>query len=393
MSKPAVDRCGSRRQRVIVSRAFIAAPGFTGFDRYQYNRMQEGTIRAMAHAAPNNARFSRRALLSGLGAAAGVLWLCTASAQEPLPPRLQLPLRCTPNADCWIAKHVDLDPGPGVRDYACGAMANDRHEGVDFALRDLKAMQQGVDVLAAAGGTVAWVRDGEPDASVRERGKAAVNRRECGNGVALAHGGGWVTQYCHLRQASTRVRKGERVSAGQPLGRVGLSGLTEYPHLHFMALHNNRIVDPFGGETGAGCRPAAAPLWQADVLARLPYRRGVIYNLGFSGGLPTVEEVRTGNARAATLPADTAKLAMWVEVFAVAPGDVLVLKMYAPDGRTLMEQKFPFERQQARVLRSVAGTSKTGRWPPGVYRGEAVMQLGAGPASPAPAVEARVELR
>src|SRR5258706_7526145 len=76
-------------------------------------------------------------------------------------PGFSLPLRCTPGSDCWIANHVDLDPGPGVRDYTCARFSYDGHNGTDFALRDLNAMAEGVAVLAAAAGRVLRARNGE----------------------------------------------------------------------------------------------------------------------------------------------------------------------------------------------------------------------------------------
>ncbi len=56
--------------------------------------------------------------------------------------------------------------------------------------------------------------------------------RECGNGVVIAHAGGWETQYCHMAQGGLAVKPDQPVTTGQTLA-VGLSGLTEYPHLHF----------------------------------------------------------------------------------------------------------------------------------------------------------------
>jgi hypothetical protein len=310
------------------------------------------------------------------------LFTAGATAQQGEAPRLQLPMQCEPNRNCWIANHVDLDPGPAARDYACGAVTYEKHTGVDFALRDLATMQQGVAVLAAAGGTVSGVRDGVADANVREQGREAVAGRECGNGVALDHGGGWTTQYCHLRQGSVRVRKGEHVAAGQPFGLVGMSGLSEYPHLHFALRQGKRVVDPFGGVEGAACAPAGTARWSPETLAQLPYRRGVVYNLGFADGIPPIEQVRGGTGRASELPTAGTKLTLWVEAFAVVPGDTLWLRIYAPDGRKLSEKKVVFDRRQARIFRAI-GSKDGARWPAGVYRGEAVMVL-AGRAQPEP---------
>jgi murein DD-endopeptidase MepM/ murein hydrolase activator NlpD len=142
---------------------------------------------------------------------------------------LALPLDCAPGRDCWVVNYVDTDPGATARDYRCGHMTYGGHNGTDFAVRDLKAMADGVRVLAAAAGVVRATRDGEPDENVRTRGGDAIEGRECGNGVRIEHAGGWSTQYCHLRAGSVSVKRGDTVAAGAPLGLLGLSGKTEFP--------------------------------------------------------------------------------------------------------------------------------------------------------------------
>jgi hypothetical protein len=129
--------------------------------------------------------------------------------------QLALPIDCVPGADCWVLRYVDHDPGPGVRDYMCGGVSGDGHNGTDIAIRDLAAMAAGVQVRAAAAGVVDALRDGMADTSVDEIGRAAVGGKECGNGIRLAHGGGWTTWYCHLRRGSL-IKQGDRVEAGQP---------------------------------------------------------------------------------------------------------------------------------------------------------------------------------
>ena len=53
-----------------------------------------------------------------------------------------------------------------------------------------------------------------------------------GNHVVIDHGGEF-SFLAHLRQGSVSVKAGDRVSAGQPLGRCGNSGNTTMPHLHY----------------------------------------------------------------------------------------------------------------------------------------------------------------
>lgn len=54
-----------------------------------------------------------------------------------------------------------------------------------------------------------------------------------GNSVVLDLGDGVYAVFAHLRRGSVRVRKGDRVKAGDVLGEVGNSGNSSEPHLHF----------------------------------------------------------------------------------------------------------------------------------------------------------------
>jgi murein DD-endopeptidase MepM/ murein hydrolase activator NlpD len=304
------------------------------------------------------------------------------------PPQLALPLVCTPNQDCWISNHVDLDPGPGARDYRCGSLTYDTHSGTDFAIRDVAAMREGVSVVAAAAGQVSRVRDGVADISVRIAGRASVSGAECGNGVVITHEDGWETQYCHMRHGSLRVKAGEQIVAGQALGLVGMSGLTEYPHLHLTVRHAGRTIDPFRGEgEGAACA-LAAPLWRAETAAQLPYAPGVVYNAGFSSEPPDEAAVRAGAYRkTGPLRADAAVLGIYAEVFAVLPGDVLELRIVAPDGSSLTTQRFEVTQRQARRFAYVGLRRPAGGWHPGEYRGEVNLIRAAGGVSPASRLE------
>lgn len=68
-------------------------------------------------------------------------------------------------------------------------------------------MQNGVNVIAAAPGTVAGFREGVDDVVYSDENAADVDGIECGNGVVISHGAGWVTQYCHLKKRQHRREK------------------------------------------------------------------------------------------------------------------------------------------------------------------------------------------
>ncbi|MBI2310888.1 MAG: M23 family metallopeptidase [Betaproteobacteria bacterium] len=283
---------------------------------------------------------------------------------------LDLPLQCAPGESCWISNHVDLDPGPGTRDYACGRLTYDGHKGTDFALRDLMAMNEGVAVLAAAAGVVLRTRDGEPDISVRVRGEDAIRGRECGNAVVIEHAGGLETQYCHLRRGSVAVKRGTRVAAGDRIGLVGLSGETEYPHLHVTMRHRGRVIDPFRGTGDAErCGPGDAPLWKPGILASLPYSPGALYNFGVAPVVPSAAAAREGAYRSMVIPAESAVFAVWAEAYGVAAGDSFEIHLDAPDGKPFIRHSQDFVRNQARIFRLVARKRGHDPWPVGTYRG------------------------
>lgn len=101
----------------------------------------------------------------------------------------------------------------------------------------------GDTVYAPCGGTVVAAVDGLADAT------PPLPDREhmAGNHVILDCGGPWIV-LAHLQRESVRVRAGDRVSVGMPLGRVGNSGNTAEPHLHVHAQRPGTAAAPFGGE-------------------------------------------------------------------------------------------------------------------------------------------------
>ncbi|MFO0574323.1 MAG: peptidoglycan DD-metalloendopeptidase family protein [Polyangia bacterium] len=87
----------------------------------------------------------------------------------------------------------------------------------------------GQEVLAPADGTVLYAVDGVPDNSP---GHVDVYYR-LGNSVVLSIGQGEYVYLCHLMQGSLQVKPGDHVVRGQVVARVGNSGNSTAPHLHF----------------------------------------------------------------------------------------------------------------------------------------------------------------
>ena len=92
---------------------------------------------------------------------------------------------------------------------------------VDFSV------PQGTPVLAAREGTVIEIREAFNEGGI-DRALA-----EKANFVSIIHSDGTFAQYVHLAPHSVLVRPGERVEAGQVIGRSGHTGYAGGPHLHF----------------------------------------------------------------------------------------------------------------------------------------------------------------
>lgn len=72
--------------------------------------------------------------------------------------------------------------------------------------------------------------------------KAADTKNGYGKEVRIRHDNGMITQYAHLNRITTR--KGRRVKKGQPIGKVGSTGMSTGPHLHFGVMKNGKWVNP-----------------------------------------------------------------------------------------------------------------------------------------------------
>ncbi|TWB44498.1 M23 family metallopeptidase [Nitrospirillum pindoramense] len=92
----------------------------------------------------------------------------------------------------------------------------------------------GQAVLAVADGVVESVRDGLPDNVPGQPPAQKVTLDTiAGNQVILRLKAGAYAAYAHLIPGSIPVRPGQAVHQGQVLGRLGNSGQSDAPHLHF----------------------------------------------------------------------------------------------------------------------------------------------------------------
>jgi len=111
-------------------------------------------------------------------------------------------------------------PVQGVLYGRFGTRQGERHDGIDIAA------PEGTTVTAAADGTVLFAGE--------QSGYGAI--------VILRHPGGLVTLYAHASEVL--VRDGQAVRRGQPIARVGQTGKTTGPHLHFEVREGTRPRNP-----------------------------------------------------------------------------------------------------------------------------------------------------
>lgn len=140
------------------------------------------------------------------------------------------------------------DKGKELRDYYC----------------------YGDNALAVGDSLVVSVVDGVPEHSI----KGTPDRYNVpGNHVVLDLGMGEFAFYAHLIPGQMKVRIGDRVRAAQILGKVGNSGNSTEPHLHFQIMNHARLIEAvslpirFADVLLNGNYVSSAELNEGDVLA------------------------------------------------------------------------------------------------------------------------------
>lgn len=125
--------------------------------------------------------------------------------------------------------------GPDGRFFRDNASANSNFYGY------------GEDVIAVADGVVsAMVTDiPENEGNNPQTGRSVTLDTITGNSLVLDLGQGLFALYAHLQPDSLQVSIGDKVRAGQVLGKLGNSGNSDAPHLHFQIMDAN---SPLGAE-------------------------------------------------------------------------------------------------------------------------------------------------
>ena len=280
---------------------------------------------------------------------------------------MALPVDCDLDTQCYIQQFMDHDPSSGASDMWCGPLTYDGHTGTDFAIRDPLANPNRVNVIASAAGRIKALRDGIPDIAFTPARASELGGKECGNGVVIANDQGWETQYCHLKQGSISVKVGDNIQAGDVVGKIGLSGRTQFPHVHVSVRRNGNRIDPFAPSGRLTCNASADTLWDTEI----EYDAGGLLSLRFFDHLPKIETLRFGRETAPLINQSPA-IVIAAFGFGVRKGDIVTLRIEGPRS-TVSEHSVTMDRKQAQFMRS--GGKKLSRriWRSGEYHATATM--------------------
>ena len=288
--------------------------------------------------------------------------------------KLHWPVACMPGRTCWVVNYVDNDPSKAsAKDFTCGDMTYEGHDGTDIAIKDHKSLADNISVLAATDGTVLRTRDTVEDGSGTASDLKASEevKNGCGNAVMIDHGNGWETLYCHMKRGSISVKAGQHVHTGDKIGSVGQSGMAAFAHLHFGVMHNGQILDPFTGlppTAGCGLKNTAS-LWSTPIA----YETLIPYAAGFSDQLPDTDRIANDTSSAPSLTAHAPILAFWILFYGTEPGDRIDMKILDPTGNVYVQKDSIQDKKKIRLMKFIGLRTQDHPLRAGTYTGKATL--------------------
>jgi hypothetical protein len=290
-----------------------------------------------------------------------------------------MPIACEYGKDCFISslfsyeENIEEGLEKIISDYKCGQLTQKGEKSTRFALRNMQQIQngEGINVIAVDKGTVEAIHDGEKDMGASKAAQKMQNIANCGNGVLIRHGRGFITQYCHLQQGSVSVEAGQEVKKGDVIGKVGSSGFVSYPHLEFIVKRDDQPIDPFTGEGITSCQQKKdfISLWDFKTDALLSYVPTLLINASFTGNIPNAEGVQNSRFISDTLPNDENRLVFWVNLMGLRKDDILQISITSPSGDTIALREKTFSRYEPLYFHYVGKRRTSAAWERGTYIG------------------------
>jgi hypothetical protein len=282
---------------------------------------------------------------------------------------LSFPLKCNLGTNCFFQNFFDHDLGEGIQDYKCGTMTTPNQKGTSIRVADTNQMIKGIEVIASAPGTVISIQNNIPDQVLTEQVKKNLLGQECGNNIILSHGKGLQTRYCHMMRNSVIVAPGDKIERKQSLGLLGLSGFTKYPHLEFLVIKDDQLIDPFyPAENITNCSQSQNSLW-IDSNA-MNYHDSQVISSGFSSTLPQLNQVVLGDHHPAFLPWSTKRLVFWIQIIGAKKEDIHSIIIYNQRDQIIAESSNNvLDANQSVGIFSIVHELTSGNLAPGLYKG------------------------
>jgi len=245
-------------------------------------------------------------------------------------PLFDWPLENALHDELILVNYVDDDNTALIKDYMGNPHSYNGHNGTDMTLYNFRKMDQGMRVLAAAGGTVVQTEYSRYD---RNTGPPYPDD---GNYIIIEHDDGTFCWYWHFRKNSLTVEEGEAIQAEQILGLVGSSGYSTDAHLHFETGEYISSVwtkrDPWNGTYNP-----LPSLWksQEPYIGTAPlriYDMGVFTQAAAGGDLSDIpiELFKERITQPIVMGADEPFIAVWLQ-FQGQAGDPYKLEILRPD--------------------------------------------------------------
>jgi len=165
--------------------------------------------------------------------------ICTLADPNEMNSRLKLLTQLSPDTElnatfCVSYRGGGMFSGVIALPVAPGAEVTGKFGPVRNPILGTAKQHNGTDFVSANDPTVMAAADGVVAFADYTQGY--------GRHIVLDHGNGWRTSYSHLSQIKCAV--GNVVLIGQPIGRIGATGLATGPHLHFEVKKGSEALDP-----------------------------------------------------------------------------------------------------------------------------------------------------
>ncbi len=292
-------------------------------------------------------------------------------------PALELPINCVLGRTCFIVdlydhgRNLDEMGYPFLMDYTGNKRTTDDYYGTRFQVYNSTLADRGADITASADGVVVSVRDQLPSDPYAITVLGSRLRESVGNSVVVDHGNGWETQYSGLLKNSVPVKRGDKVKAGDVLGKVQRFARQSYPTMHFVVRYKSIPIDPFVGVYDGMFTTDLKrnPLWK-DNFEQIAFTRDVgLIATGFSKEVPDIERVKRSMLDSSYFRGDDDQILFWSYAFGLKKGDKVTIAIYNPKGAMVSRHEDILPKDQERYFAYVGRKAETYGLPQGVYRG------------------------